>query len=340
MSRSGSHPLFLKAGTMTFNTVLKTSAARIGRWTAGAALGVSLVAALCAPAADAFAQAAPVAAPAAVRAVPPATGQGPALWVVSDADSTLYLFGTVHVLRPSTGWGSPKVDAAFDASSDVWFEISNPDDQAALMPVIQRYGLSPQTPLSSLLTPAEIAELDAAAKTMGASAAQLDPLRPWFAGLTLSLAPLVKAGYDPNSGVELILKARAEAAGKPIHGFETIDKQIGILAGLPEEVQLEFLRATLKDFDEATVMLDSMVAAWSQGDVDTLTRVAVNDMKAEAPEVYEALLVRRNTDWADQIQTLLAGSGAAFIAVGAAHLAGDESVQSLLAQRGVTVARQ
>jgi uncharacterized protein len=241
------------------------------------------------------------------------------------------------VLRPTTGWASPRVNAAFESASDIWFEISNPDDQAAMIPLIQQYGLSPQTPLSSRLTPEELAELDVAAKAIGASAAQLEPMKPWLVGLSLSVAPLIKAGYDPQSGVELALKARAEAAGKPIHGFETIEEQIGMLATLPDDVQLEFLRETLKDYDQAVVRLDSMVEAWAKGDVPALERLIVEDMKTDAPELYKVLLVDRNTDWADQIQTQLQGSGTAFIAVGAAHLTGDDSVQSILKSRGVAV---
>ncbi len=324
---------------MTTIARLRNTTALIGRAVVGTALGVGLLGALIAGVpTGAFAQtaAAAVAAPA---ATPMADGAGPALWVVKDADSTIYLFGTVHVLRPTTAWGSAKVDAAFDSASEVWFEISNPDDQAAIAPLVQQYGVSPATPLSSLLTPAEVADLDAAAKTIGASAAQLDPLRPWLAALSLSVAPLMKAGYDPASGVELVLKARATAAGKPTHGFETIDEQVRILATMPEDVQLSFLRSTLDDFDNAVVLLDEMVTAWAGGDVDTLERVAVADMKRETPQAYEALLVRRNTNWADQIQTLLAGSGTTFVAVGAAHLAGDDSVQELLQARGVEVAR-
>ena len=325
---------------MTIVARLKSTTAFVGRAVAGTALGVGLLGALLGGLpTNAFAQAAPVAAAAAPAATPMADGAGPALWVVKDADSTIYLFGTVHVLRPTTAWGSAKVDAAFDSASDVWFEISNPDDQAAISPLVQQYGVSPATPLSSMLTPSEVADLDAAAKTIGASAAQLDPLRPWLAALSLSVAPLMKAGYDPASGVELVLKARATAAGKPTRGFETIDEQVRILATMPEDVQLSFLRSTLDDFDNAVVLLDEMVTAWAGGDVDTLERVAVMDMKRETPQAYEALLVRRNTNWADQIQTLLAGSGTTFVAVGAAHLVGDDSVQALLQARGVEVAR-
>lgn len=317
---------------MKLSAVLKTSASNLARAAVGAAGGLALFFAISGAPGQALAQdAAPAAAHPAIQ------GQGPALWVVKDADSTLYLFGSIHVLRPTTGWASPRVTQAFDSASDIWFEISNPDDQAAIMPLIQQHGLSPQTPLSSRLTPEEIAELDGAAKAIGASAAQMDIMKPWLAALSLSVAPLVKAGYDPKSGVEMALKARAEAAGKPIHGFETLDKQIGMLANLPDDTQLAFLRETLKNYDEATTMLDTMVGAWAQGDVATLDRVAVQEMKSDSPELYKVLLVERNTDWANQIQTLLQGSGTAFIAVGAAHLAGEDSVQAILKSRGVTV---
>lgn len=323
---------------MTFIARLKSSTVSAGRLAVGVALGVSLAAGLLAGAPRAFAQAASPAHSHA--AVVPAFGDGPALWSISDADSTIYLFGTVHVLRPETAWGSAKVDAAFDASQNVIFEISNPDDQAALTPLIQQYGVSPQTPLSSLLTPEEFSGLDAVARTIGGSAAQFDPLRPWLVALSLSVAPLVKAGYDPKSGVELILKHRAEEAGKPVTGLESIAAQVEILAGLSEETQLAFLRSTLEDFDEATTELDALVEAWASGDVDTIDRLGVQEMRAESQEVYDALLVRRNTSWADQIQTLLAGSGTTFIAVGSAHLAGDDSVQAMLEARGIEVTRR
>ena len=321
---------------MTFKKRLKTTVSAAVRLSAGVVLGVGLAAAVVAPVHAQTAAAAAEAAPA-IRAVPRAEGQGPAMWVVKDADSTLYLFGTVHLLRPTTAWGTDRIDAALDSADKLVLEISNPDDQAAVIPLIQQHGLSPATPLSSLLTAEELAKLDAAGQTIGLSAAQLDPFRPWFAALTLSVAPLAKAGYDPASGVELILKARAEAAGKPVTGFETIDEQIRILAGFPEEAQMAFLRSTLEGYENATVELDRLVEAWAAGDVEAIESIGVEPMREGGEALYQALLVRRNTNWADQIQTMLEGSGTAFIAVGAAHLAGDDSVQEILEQRGVEV---
>lgn len=304
------------------------------RSTLGATLGLGMAAALVLQPVQAFAQTAPAAAPAAVS-----SAGGPALWVVRDEDSTLYLFGTVHVLRPSTLWRWARIENAIDSADRLVLEISNPDDQAAMMPLIQQHGMSPDRPLSSLLTAEERVKLDAAAQTMGASGAALDPLRPWLAALTLSVAPLTKAGYDPQSGIELVLKARAAAAGTEVGGFETIDEQVRILAGFSEEDQLAFLRSTLEDFDTATTDLDRLVEAWSNGDVRAIDRLGVQPMRRADRTVYEALLVNRNTNWADQIETMLDGSGTVFIAVGAAHLAGGDSVQSILGRRGVRVER-
>ena len=298
--------------------------------TAGAALSALLVA----PSAMAQAPSAPSAA---VVAAP--AGSGPALWVVKDEDSTLYLFGTVHVLKPDTPWGTARVDQAFASADEYWFEIADLNNQDGVLPLIQAKGISPDRPLSSLLTAEEMADLDAAARTVGASAAQLEPLRPWLASLQLALASITKAGYVPANGGDQILHARAAATGKPIKGFETAPQQIGFIADMSEDAQLAMLRSGLKEFDQADAMLGRMVSAWATGDVDGLDALIGQEMKAESPEMYAVMLTRRNQAWADQIQTLLAGSGTAFISVGAGHLAGADSLQAQLEQRGVRAER-
>lgn len=271
-----------------------------------------------------------------VRAVAPARGTGPALWVVRDADSVLYLFGTMHLLRPTTAWGSDRIDRAFASASQLILEVAAPADQSVLMPLIRQHGLSPDRPLTELLTSEEQAALDVVARTIGSSAENMAPMRPWLAGVTVQSASILRAGYAADSGVEPILKARAGARGMAVSGFETPDEQIRMLAGFPEEGQVAFLRRALETFDSAPTDVDLMVEAWAAGDVDALRAVVVDPLRA-TPLLYDALLVRRNTRWADQIQTLLEGSGTVFIAVGAMHLAGDDSVQAILGRRGVPV---
>ena len=295
------------------------------------AVGAGLSALFLAPSAMAQAPAAPVA----VTAAP--QGSGPGLWVVKDADSTIYLFGTVHVLKPETAWGRARVDQAFASADEYWFEIADLNDQTGVMPLIQAKGISPDRPLSSLLNAEELADLDAAARTVGATAAQLDPLRPWLASLQLALASIQKAGYVAANGGDQILHARAAATGKPIKGFETAPQQIGFIADMSEAAQLAMLRSGLKEFDQADALLGRMVAAWSTGDVDGLDVLIGQEMKSDSPEMYAVMLVARNQDWADQIQALLAGSGTAFISVGGGHLAGSDSLQAQLEQRGVRV---
>lgn len=311
---------------MTFAPIWTRSIAMLAAGVAASALWL---------APSALAQTPAAAKPVAVTAAP--KGSGPGLWVVRDADSTLYLFGTVHVLKPDTPWGTARMDKAFASADEYWFEIADLNDQSGVMPLIQAKGVSPDRPLSSLLTPDEMAALDAAARTVGASAAQLNPLRPWLASLQLALASIQKAGYVAANGGDQILHARAAATGKPIRGFETAPQQIGFVADMSEAAQLAMLRSGLKEFDQADAFLGRMVTAWSTGDVDELDALIGQEMRDESAEMYAVMLTRRNQAWADQIQSLLAGSGTAFISVGAGHLAGPDSLQAQLEQRGVHV---
>lgn len=262
----------------------------------------------------------------------------PAVWVVKDADSTIYLLGTIHFLKPETQWRSPTIDKAMKETGELWLEVEA-DDPAVMQPLVMKYGLDPANPLSKKLSAEELAKLDAAAKGMGSSGAAFDPMRPWLAGLTLSVVPMLKAGYDPASGLEAKLKAQAKADGKPVRTLETAEQQIRFFADLPPTLEMAFLNSALDDTTQSPVVLDNMVKAWSAGDVKGLGKLIFDDMKAEYPDLYEILLVKRNQDWAGQIDTLLDGKGVSVIAVGAGHLAGDDSLQAQLAKRGIKAER-
>lgn len=263
----------------------------------------------------------------------------PALWIVQDHDSTIYLFGTIHFVKPDQAWRSEPVDAAFATSSRLILEVADPEDQAAVAPLIPRYGLTPDRPLSSLLSPEEFQRLDGAAAAIGGSAAQMDIMRPWLAGVMLSSAGLVRNGYAPGSGVDVLLRAQARADGKPIEGLETPEQQVRMLAGFPEEGQIAFLKRTLDDFDKPPVELDRLADAWAAGDVDAVADITLKPMRAGNERLYQSLIVERNQRWARQIADLLDGDGTVFIAVGALHLAGDDSVQAILRRDGIDVRR-
>ncbi|MEH6666077.1 MAG: TraB/GumN family protein [Brevundimonas sp.] len=313
---------------MTFINRIRHAGSLAARLAAGTALGVGLFAAVAGTPGFALAQDA-------------APSPGPAMWVVSDADSTIYLFGTVHLLKPETQWRTPELDAALAQATELWLEVPNVDDQAAAMPLVQQYGLNiGGAPISSLLTAEENAQLQAAAAAIGVPPQAMEVMQPWLVGLQVSVAAAVRAGYDPASGVDTRLKAAADESGTAVRGFETLEQQFRFFHDLPQEVQLQFLRQSLATWEEAEAMLDGMVELWAAGDVEGFDALVVDEMQAEWGQLYDVLLVDRNVDWAGQIQTMLDGSGTTFIAVGAAHLVGDDSVQSVLEERGVTVTRR
>lgn len=272
-----------------------------------------------------------------VLAASPAAAD-PAIWVVRDKDSTIYLLGTVHALRPDTVWRTPAIDKALGDAGELWLEVDT-DDTAGIQGLVARYGVDAAHPLSGKLTPDQLARFRAAVSGVGGDPAALEPFRPWLAGLTLSVAPLLKSGFDPKSGVEEKLKAVARAEGKPIRTLETQEQQIRFFADLPPAVELEFLLSSLDDTQDAAALLDGLITAWSAGDVETIGRLMNGELAAKYPALYQALLVRRNQAWAGQIDTLLKGKGVTVIAVGAAHLAGPDSVQVQLARRGLTAER-
>lgn len=268
-----------------------------------------------------------------------AAGSGAALWVVGDADSTIYLFGTFHALRPDVAWRTQAVDKAFAEADEYWFEIADLTDMGGAVPIIQAKGLSPERPLSSLLTAEEMASLDEAARSVGTSAAQLEPMRPWLASLTLAVATITRAGYRPEHGGDQVLHAMAEATGRPIRGLETMAQQVGFLADLDEAEQLQNLRTALDQFEKGTELLDQMVTAWSTADLEGLDQLAADDLRRDSPTLYEVLFTRRNQNWAKQVEAILAGSGTQFIAVGAGHLTGPDSLQVQLEKRGILARR-
>jgi hypothetical protein len=185
------------------------------------------------------------------------------------------------------------------------------------------------------MKPDDRMEYEAALVTLGVPVETLDRYEPWFAAMTLALLPLLRSGYDTQSGVELSLNGRA--GEKKRGALETIEEQVALFDGLPQEAQLKFLDETVEKIPEATSTLDAMVAEWVEGDAVALA--AMLNAELTDPVLYERLLTSRNASWAGWIEDRLAEPGTVFIAVGAGHLAGKGSVQDQLRQRGVKVRR-
>lgn len=266
----------------------------------------------------------------------------PAMWVVKDADSTIYLFGSVHMLPKDMAWETPKIKAALKDATEIWFEIPDPADQqkavAEVLPTLLTKGLSIDKPLSQRLKPDEFAKVEAGAKAISIDVRVIDVMQPWLAAVILSSAPVMKGGYDPASGVEVVLQKESAAQGDQIKAFESLSQQLSFFSDLSEAIQLDYLRSVL-DGGDAKGDLDQMAKAWASADLAALEKGVVGEAKRESPALYDALIVRRNVAWADQIAERLKGSGVSFIAVGAGHLVGPDSVQAQLKKKGIEAKR-
>ncbi len=253
----------------------------------------------------------------------------PALWVVKDEDTTIYLFGTIHVLKPGLSWFDEAVKKAFDKSDTLVLELVMPDP-AAMQALVMKTGFTTSGPTLTEKLPEPHRDAYIKALTeLGIPPAALDRAKPWTAAINLSLIPVLKLGYDPNQGPEHVLSAAAAVEHKPVIGLETAEQQFGYFDTLPEALQIKFLEMTVRDLPKTKSEIDSMVASWSKGDPDALGRT-LNEGMIEQPEIGKVLLADRNARWADWIAERMKKPGTVFIAVGAGHLAGEQSVQMWL----------
>ena len=280
----------------------------------------------------------------ATKSEPAVTDVSPAMWVVKKGPTTLYLFGTVHVMKKDVHWETQKVEAAFKASPTLYLEIADtgPAARAAMKPMIMQLGMDNEHPLSSKLSKEDLATLDAAMKSLGAGGeAGLESMQPWLVYLTLSVLPAMQAGYDPSSGIDQALQQQAEAAGKKIKGFETAEEQVHYLADFPQSEQVALLHEELAELPKSVAKTNEMVANWEHGNVAKIAAMENDDLQAKHPDLYKKLLVDRNVTIAAKLEGVLKdpASGTVFVAVGAAHLAGPDSLQKLLEKDGFVAER-
>jgi len=264
---------------------------------------------------------------------------GPALWKVEGGKAEIYLFGSFHLLPADLEWQNDRITQAFMGSTTLVTEADT-SDQEELAQLILDYAFNPpgQT-LRSYFTETQAQEIDATLRQLGMSIDIFSTYRPWFVSLQASMAAIMSRGFDPMSGVEQVFLAQADKADMALAYLESGEEGIKALADHPDELQAEMLLATVRDLEQIDELMGEMIDAWSSGDSDKVGAL-MNAGMAEAPELIEALLHNRNRTWVPRIEKLAKSEGKYFIAVGAAHLAGDHNVIELLEARGYTVTRQ
>ena len=267
----------------------------------------------------------------------------PALWQVSDADTTVYLFGTIHVLPGGVGWRTPAFDQVMAESDGLVLETVIEDTPTALADNFNRLGIRHGLPpflqrFEAKNRPA----IAAAIVKSGIPASRYDQMETWAATLTLVGRQAGSNGFKGADGVEAILRKNFIRAGKPVDQLETNVDQLSMYDGLSERAQRAMLTEMIGDAGarnrSVRGQLDAMLGTWVSGDVAGIAR-SFNAELAQQPELREALLTRRNARWASWIDQRMDEPGSVMVAVGAGHLAGEGSVLQALEHQGYTVSR-
>jgi uncharacterized protein YbaP (TraB family) len=262
----------------------------------------------------------------------------PALWKMTDKDTTIWLFGSVHVLSPDIRWFEGPVAKAFTQSEELVVETELSADAATSRTLLERAFDRNGKPLRSELTPQLRTVYDARLKEYGLNPATFDQFKPWFAATSLTTIAYGKLGYSSQSGVEMTLFAEARKTSKPIISLEGLEQQVALLDSFARPIQIRMLQSTLEELGKGSGQITDLLDAWRKGDEIALAK-EMNDGIDDLPELRAVLLDQRNDRFADWIAKRMAKPGTVFLAVGAGHFGGPHNVRELLEAKGFKIKR-
>ncbi len=260
------------------------------------------------------------------------------LWKATSGSGTLYLQGSVHILKADAYPLAPAIENAYAQSDAVVFETDmaemlTPETQQA---ILAKAMLKPGATLESTLDPGTYQALKAEFAKASLPAEAFQAFKPWFAALTLTLTRLQQMGFDPALGLDQHFHAKAAADGKATIGLETVEFQINLIDSIAQNDQSAFLNRSLKDLALIETQLGEMMRAWKEGDGDALGKF-MRESFADYPGLYERFVTDRNQAWAEKLDLLAKQGKTHMVVVGAAHLPGQGGLLERLAAKGYSI---
>jgi uncharacterized protein YbaP (TraB family) len=270
-----------------------------------------------------------------------ADGDRHTFWTVKGQYNTVYLLGSVHVLKADDHELPPEALHAYAAAKSLVMELDlNEASPEKLLAVgLGGESLPDGQTLASILGPEAYAALQAHLRPLGLEPEFFNQMQPWFVALTLEQLELARLGFEPESGVEAQFTRRAQADHKPIIALETMDEQLGLFSHMSLDQQRRFLLYCLEDSDDSAQQMNAIVAAWHRGDTAMLERL-LGEGFDKFPDLYRILTSDRNRKWLPRIEVMLHDRQDYLIIVGALHLVGKDGVVALLEREGYKVQQQ
>ena len=260
---------------------------------------------------------------------------GSPVWAIHGDHNTVYLAGSVHLLKADDSRLPPAFDHAYKGSKALVMELAM--DESVQMEVaswmMENGMLKEGTTLRATIGDARYRRVSAEAERLGVPMDAADMLQPWALGLQLIEMQYVQLGFDPQQGVEQQLQHKAQADGKPISGLETVQEQLGALQGMSYPDQARFLDMIVSEMHDVESETQSVVTAWRAGDAAKLAALLSDEYKS-FPALYRLLVSDRNKRWVPQIEKLLHANQDYFVVVGALHLVGEGGLLELMRHDG------
>jgi len=258
------------------------------------------------------------------------------LWELHGKHNTVYLLGSIHVLRPSDYPLPPIVLEAYGNANAVLMEVNLDEiSSAQVQEEMLTSAILPEgKTLHEVLGKQRYEHADQLAHEVGVDLSMFAQFAPWFAAESISQLQLAQLGFQAESGVDMYFMERARSDGKSVAGLETVHDQISLFQNMSMDMQAEYLVSSLEQAHDLPQQIESMVRAWQRGD----TRWFDDQMRSELgrdPRLYQSLLSSRNRNWIPKIEALLNGDKNYLVIVGTGHLVGQGSVIDLLKKDGI-----
>jgi uncharacterized protein YbaP (TraB family) len=260
---------------------------------------------------------------------------GSPVWAIHGDHNTVYLAGSVHLLKANDSRLPAAFDRAYGGSKALVMELDmSKVDQMEMAAWMLEHGMLKEgTTLRVTIGEDRYRRVSAEAQRLGVPMEAADMLQPWALGLQLLQMQYMQLGFDSQAGVEQQLQHRAQTDGKPISGLETVDEQMGVLQGMSYPDQARFLDMIVTEMRDVERETQSVVTAWRTGDAAKLAALLSDEYKT-FPALYRLLVTDRNKRWVPQIEKLLSGNQDYFVVVGALHLVGDGGLLDLMRRDG------
>jgi uncharacterized protein YbaP (TraB family) len=260
------------------------------------------------------------------------------LWSVRSGSGTIYLLGSIHLLKADAYPLAAAIEQAYSASQKIVFET---DLEAMTDPNVQKQmlglGLYPEGQnIYQNLSEDTLNSLKKKMAELGLPMQQFAQFKPWFIALTLATLELMRQGYDPNFGIDMHFLKRAKEDGKELGYLEPVEYQINLLGKMNKGDQDSLLSQTLKEMDIVAKLAADIIASWKRGDAKNLDKL-MNKSFEGYPNIRERLLVKRSRQWVSQIEKLIKADKKVLVIVGAGHLVGPDSVVDILKKKGYSV---